>query len=51
MEIFRPTTVESPGGAGEVGTPCVAPAVGNAIWMATGKRLRKLPFDTTQLTL
>ncbi len=50
VEVYRTTTAESPGGAGEVGTPCVAPAVANAIWMATGKRLRKLPFDTAQIT-
>ena len=40
---------ESPGGLGECGTVSAAPALGNAIFAATGLRLRKLPFESALL--
>jgi hypothetical protein len=35
--------------AGEAGTSAIVPAVTNAIFAATGKRLRKLPVDAAAL--
>jgi isoquinoline 1-oxidoreductase beta subunit len=38
-----------PGGIGETGTSAIVPAVANAIFAATGKRLRKMPVDASAL--
>jgi isoquinoline 1-oxidoreductase beta subunit len=49
IEVHIVPSAEPPGGVGELGTPGVAPALMNAIFAATGKRLRDLPIETRQL--
>jgi isoquinoline 1-oxidoreductase beta subunit len=49
IEVHRIESAESPGGIGETGTAAAAPALGNALFAATGKRLRRLPFGDGQL--
>lgn len=49
IEVYQIASSEKPGGIGETGTAAAAPALGNAIFAATGKRLRRLPFGTGQL--
>jgi isoquinoline 1-oxidoreductase subunit beta len=49
VEVHIVASTEKPGGIGEPGTPPIAPAVANALFAATGKRLRSLPFDFGQL--
>ena len=49
VEVYQITSTEAPGGIGEAGTAATAPAMANAIFAATGKRLRKIPFGTGAL--
>jgi isoquinoline 1-oxidoreductase beta subunit len=49
IEVYIIQSSEPAGGMGEAGTSAIVPAVTNAVFAATGKRLRKLPIDPTVL--
>jgi isoquinoline 1-oxidoreductase beta subunit len=49
VETHLVKSSEAPGGFGEAPTAVVAPAVTNAIFAATAKRIRTLPIDTNLL--
>jgi isoquinoline 1-oxidoreductase beta subunit len=44
VEVHIVPSTEKPSGVGEPGVPPIAPAVANAVFAATGKRLRRLPL-------
>ena len=45
IETYIVSSTRAPSGAGEPGTPPVAPALANALFVLTGKRLRELPLQ------
>jgi isoquinoline 1-oxidoreductase beta subunit len=45
IDVHLVQSAAPPGGIGETGTTAAPPAVGNAIYAATGIRLRQLPID------
>jgi CO/xanthine dehydrogenase Mo-binding subunit len=49
VEVHLVPSLEAPTGIGEPGLPVIAPAVANAIFAATGKRLRRLPIRAKDL--
>ena len=44
IEVHMIASTEKPGGVGEPNTALIGPSVGNAVFAATGQRLRKLPL-------
>jgi isoquinoline 1-oxidoreductase subunit beta len=51
VEVHIVPSNGDPGGMGETGVPPLAPAVANAVFAATGKRLRRLPIDAASLAV
>jgi isoquinoline 1-oxidoreductase beta subunit len=45
IETYLVESTRAPGGVGEIGTPPLAPALANALFVLTGKRLRELPLE------
>jgi len=45
VEVHIVPSAAAPGGIGEASTPGIAPAIANAVFAATGRRIRKLPMS------
>ena len=51
VEVHIVTSTEKPGGIGEPGVPPIAPALCNALFTLTGKRIRQLPIRVEELKM
>jgi isoquinoline 1-oxidoreductase beta subunit len=49
IDVLLVTSTEKPGGIGEPATALIAPAVANALFKATGKRVRQLPMSADNI--
>ena len=50
VEVHVVASAEAPTGVGEPGVPPIGPAVANAVYKATGRRIRSLPFALHNLS-
>jgi isoquinoline 1-oxidoreductase beta subunit len=50
IEVHIVQNLKPTGGMGEAGTSLIVPAVANAVYAATGKRLRKMPIDAAAVS-
>ena len=50
INVYIIKNQENPGGIGEPGLPPIAPAIANAVFAASGKRIRKLPILSKDLS-
>ena len=48
--VYLVPSHDLPAGVGEPGVPPIVPAICNALFAATGKRIRQLPVKNTNLT-
>ncbi|HEX3354762.1 MAG TPA: xanthine dehydrogenase family protein molybdopterin-binding subunit [Terriglobales bacterium] len=48
LQTYIVDSKEKAGGIGEPGVPCAAPAIANALFAVTGKRIRRLPIRLTE---
>jgi len=51
VQVHIVQSQEEPTGIGEPGMPPIAPAVANALFMATGTRIRRLPIRAEALKM
>jgi isoquinoline 1-oxidoreductase beta subunit len=49
IEVYILPSDRNPSGVGEMGVPPIIPAVVNAVFAATGKRIRRLPIRAEDL--
>jgi len=50
IQVALIASAATPGGIGEAGVPLVAPAIANALFSLTGKRVRSLPLEDAGVT-